>query len=125
MSRQLIELVLPRLAKTLYRELQRYRAGKLDEDQFSSCFENLLQRQHDWLITHGVSEIRAAVAIHGAVLILSMPGLKAEAAEQGLPLEVVEYRALREAAADMARNYGVSEYKALNAIGKIVARHGS
>src|SRR6516225_12320699 len=81
MSKQLIELVLPRLAKTLYRELKRYRSGKLDQDQFSKAFETLLQRQHAWLIMRGISEVRAAVAIHAAVLVLSRPGLRADAAE--------------------------------------------
>ena len=104
MNRQLIELVLPRLAKRLYRELQRYRAGKLDESEFTNCFEDLLQRQHDWLINHGISEVRAALAIHAAVLVLSTPGLRGEAAETGLPLEMIEHRAVREAAADVAQN---------------------
>ena len=38
-----------------------------------------------------------------AVLILSGPGLRAEAEESKLPLEMIEYRAIREAAADVAR----------------------
>src|SRR5437016_12567047 len=37
MNKPLVELVLPRLAKTLYRELQRFRAGKLNESQFATC----------------------------------------------------------------------------------------
>src|SRR5438876_1193781 len=32
MNKQLVEVVLPRLARTLYHELERYRSGKLDED---------------------------------------------------------------------------------------------
>jgi hypothetical protein len=123
MNRQLIELVLPRLAKKLYRELQRYQTGQLDEAGFTHCFENLLQRQHDWLISRGISEVQAALAIHAAVLILSMPGLRGEAAETGLPLEVIEYRAVREAAVDVARNYGFSEHKAMHIIGRILARY--
>jgi hypothetical protein len=125
MSKQLIELVLPRLAKNLYRELQRYRNGKLDDDGFTECFENLLQRQHTWLIKQGASDVRAALAIHGAVLVLSSPGLRAEAAESGQPLEVIEFRAVREAAADVARNYGISEFKAIGIINRIVARYGN
>jgi len=77
MAKQLIEMVLPRLARTLYRELQRYRAGKLDEAQFTHCFESLLQKQHSWLLSHGVSDVKAALAIHAAVLVLSNPGLRA------------------------------------------------
>ncbi len=124
MSKQLIELVLPRLAKRLYRELQRYQEGKLDEAEFTSCFEKLLQRQHAWLITHGASEMRAALAIHGAVLVLSYPGLRAEAAESGVPLEVVEYRAVREAAAEVAQNYDIAENQAFRGISAIVSRYG-
>jgi hypothetical protein len=124
MSRQLIEVVLPRLAKRLYRELRRYQDGHLDDSQFTHLFENLLHRQHSWLIEHGTSSVQAALVIHSAVLILSDPGLRAEAAESGLPLEIIEYRAVREAAADVARNYGVSERAALSAISRIVARYG-
>lgn len=125
MSKQVIEVVLPRLAKTLYRELRRYRAGKVDEAEFTRSFEDLLQRQHAWLITRGVSDVGAALAIHSAVLILSGPGLRAEAAESKLPLEMVEYRAIREAAIDVARNYGMKERQAYRVIGKIVARYGT
>jgi len=124
MNKQLVEVVLPRLARTLYHELERYRSGKLDEDEFSTCFENLLQRQHRWLMARGVPEMRAALAIHGAVLVLSMPGLRAEAAEEGLPLEVMEQRAIREAATDVASNFGVPPVKAMRILSKIVARYG-
>jgi hypothetical protein len=123
MSKQLIELVLPRLARNLSRELERYRSGKLNENQFTDCFEDLLQRQHSWLTNRGVPELRAALAIHGAVLVLSAPGLRAEAAEKRLPLEIVEYRATREAALDVARNYDISEQRAMQAISAIVARY--
>ena len=125
MSKQVIEVVLPRLAKTLYRQLKRYRAGKLNEVEFSRCFEDLLQKQHAWLITRGVSDVRAALAIHSAVLILSGPGLRAEAEESKLPLEMIEYRAIREAAADVARNYGIKEHQAYSVIGNMVARYGT
>jgi hypothetical protein len=124
MNKQLVEVVLPRLARTLYHELERYRSGKLDEDEFSTCFENLLQRQHRWLMARGVPEMRAALAIHGAVLVLSMPGLRAEAAEEGLPLEVMEQRAITEAATDVASNFGVPPVKAMRILSKIVARYG-
>jgi hypothetical protein len=124
MSRQLIDVVLPRLAKTLYRELQRYRAGKLDESQFSAAFEALLQKLHSWLTTHGVSEGRAALAIHAAVLVLSRPGLRADAAENRVPFEVAEFRAVREAADDLARNYDISRKKAAAVLTTILARYG-
>lgn len=124
MSKQLMEVVLPRLARPLYRQLKRYRSGKLDDAQFTRGFESLLRRQHTWLAEHGVPETQAALAIHGAVLILSGPGLRAEAAEAKLPLEVVEFRAIREAAADVARNYKVDEKKAVRIIASLVARYG-
>jgi hypothetical protein len=125
MSKQLVELVLPRLAKNLFRHLHRYRSGKLAESNFSRCFQSVLQNEHDWLLAQRVHEIRAALAVHGAILVLSMPGLRAEAAESGLPLEVVERRAIRDAADDVASNYGISLSKAANVIGRIVARYGN
>src|SRR5262245_37954806 len=100
MSKTLMNLVLPRLARPLHRQLQRYRAGELNDRQFTKGFEILLQRQHAWLARRGVPEVRAALAIHGAVLVLSGPGLRAEATELGVPLEMVEFRAVREAALD-------------------------
>jgi hypothetical protein len=124
MSRQLMEVVLPRLARRLYRQLQRYRAGELDDAQFTQAFEALLQRQHYGLAQRGVSDSRAAVAIHGAVLVLSGPGLRAEATETHLPLEVIEYRAVRAAAADIAGNYGVEERTIIRKISAILARYG-
>jgi len=123
MSKQLIELVLPRLARPLHRQLRRYRAGQWDEAQFTECFEKLLRRQHTWLTSRGVPHVHAALTIHGAVLVLSRPGLRAEAAESELPLEVVEFRAVKEAAADVAHNYGISEKKATRIIGAIVAKY--
>jgi hypothetical protein len=121
MSRELMDIVLPRLAQRLNRQLRRYRAGELNDDQFSRRFENLLQQQYTWLANQGVPEVEAAVAVHGAVLVLSSPGLRVEAAEQGIPLEVVEHQAVRAAAADIASNYGVSERKAIRRISAILA----
>ncbi len=124
MSKQLMEVVLPRLARPLYHQLRQYRSGRLDDAAFTKCFEELLQKQHAWLAKQGVSETSAALAIHGAVLILSAPGLRAEAAESKIPLEVIEARAVSEAAADVAANYGMSERKAANIISSLVARYG-
>ena len=125
MSKQLMNLVLPRLAKPLYRQLQRYRAGKLSDRQFTKGFEALLQQQHAWLAKKGVPEVRAALAIHGAVLVLSGPGLRAEATETGKPLEVIEYKAVCEAAHDVAQTYGMDERLATHVIARIVARYGA
>jgi hypothetical protein len=124
MSKQLIELVLPRLARPLHRQLRRYRAGQWDEAQFTRSFESLLRRQHTWLTDRGVPDAVAALTIHGAVLVLSSPGLRAEAAESQQPLEVVEFRAVRDAAADVSKNYGIDQGHATKVIGDIVARYG-
>lgn len=121
MSRELMEKVLPRMARRLDRQLRRYHSGQLSDDQFTHKFESLLKQQYDWLASQGVAEIDAAIAIHGAILVLSSPGLRAEAAAQGVPLEVIEYRATRSAAADIAENYGVSEVRATQALSSVVA----
>jgi hypothetical protein len=121
MSKELMDIVLPRLAQRLNRQLRRYRAGELDDDQFSRKFETLLQQQYTWLANQGIPEVEAAIAVHGAVLVLSGPGLRAEAVEQSLPLEVVEYRAIRAAACDISEHYGVSEPRATRRLAGIVA----
>src|SRR5271155_3914827 len=124
MSKQLMDVVLPRLAKPLFHHLERYRSGELSDQQFTRRFEALLQRQHTWLAKRGVSGARAAVAIHAGVLVLSLPGLRAEATEQGVPLEVVEQQAVREAASDVAQSYDLEEKRVADAIASIIARYG-
>src|SRR5438270_9384118 len=124
MNKQLMDIVLPRLARPLHRQLELYRTGELSENQFTRKFEALLRRQHAWLAQRGISAARAALAIHAGVLVLSLPGLRAEAEEQGVPLEVVEGRAVREAAADLARNYGKDEHDSAERIAGIIARYG-
>ncbi|MCC6417981.1 MAG: hypothetical protein IT429_06990 [Gemmataceae bacterium] len=124
MSKQLMEIVLPRLARPLYRQLELYRTGELNEKQFTRKFEALLRRQHSWLAQRGIPDARAALAIHAAVLVLSLPGLRAEAAEQNLPLEVIEARAIREAATDLSRNYGKNCARSADIIAGIIARYG-
>jgi hypothetical protein len=121
MSKELMDIVLPRLAQRLNRQLRRYRAGELDDAQFSRKFETLLQQQYSWLANQGIPEVEAAVAVHGAVLVLSSPGLRAEAMEQSLPLEVIEHRAVRAAASDIAEHYGISEKKATRRLAAIMA----
>jgi hypothetical protein len=124
MRNQLIKIVLPQLAQRLHRQVQRYRSGQLSDAQFAKKFEDLLQKQYAWLEEHGVPQTEAAVAVHGAVLVLTSPGLRAEADEQGLPLEVVEYRAVRAAAEDIARNHGGSERRLTRQLAAIVAQYG-
>jgi hypothetical protein len=119
-----MDIVLPRLARPLHRHLERYQLGEMSEAQFTRKFEQVLQRQHDWLARRGVKEARAAVAIHAAVIILSQPGLRAEAFDNQLPFEVIEYRAINEAAEDVSASYGVDRAQAVEAIARLVARHG-
>ncbi|HZY84115.1 MAG TPA: hypothetical protein VFE78_04760 [Gemmataceae bacterium] len=123
MSKELMDIVLPRLAQRLNRQLRRYRAGELDDNQFAHKFELLLQQQYAWLAKQGISEVEAAVTVHGAVLVLSGPGLRAEAAEQSVPLEVIEFRAVQSAAQDISENYGVSERRAARRISAIIASY--
>ncbi len=124
MGKPLMKVVLPRLARPLYRHLELLQNGKLDEEAFTAKIEAMLQRQHAWLSRRGIAAARAAVAIHAARLVLSQPGLRAEAAEAGLPLEVLENRALREAAADIASSYGMPQASAADALARLVAKHG-
>ncbi len=123
MSKELMELVLPRMAKRLDRQLRRYRAGRLNDDEFSRKFETLLQQQFSWLANQGIPELEAAIAVHGSVLVLSGPGLRAEAAEQGVPLEKIEFEAVKAAAADVSQNYGVSERQVIRRISSIVSQY--
>jgi hypothetical protein len=123
MSKQLMEIVLPRLARPLYQHLEQFQLGRLDELQFTKRFEKELQRQHHWLARKGIEVARAAVAIHAAVIVLSLPGLRSEAKESNLPLEVLEFKAIREAAQDVAQNYGMDQARAINSIARLVARY--
>ncbi len=124
MARQLMDIVLPRLARPLQHHLERYQLGEMSEAQFTRKFEQVLQRQHDWLARRGVKEARAAVAIHAAVIILSQPGLRAEAFDNQLPFEVIENRAIAEASQDVAVSYDVDRGRAAEAIARLIARHG-
>lgn len=123
MNKQLMEIILPRLARRLHGQLQRYRAGKLDDTQFTHRFEELLQHQYAWLADRGVPELDAALVVHAAVLVLSHPGLSAEAKETHVPLEVMEARAVRTAATDIAGNYDIEEWRAFSFLATLVARY--
>ncbi|MCI0641872.1 MAG: hypothetical protein L0Y72_11240 [Gemmataceae bacterium] len=124
MSKQLMEVVLPRLARPLYRQLERLQTGKMNELQFSAKLERILQRQHAWLARQGISAARAAIALHAAVLVLSQPGLRSEAADAGVPLEIVERRAIQEAASYVAADYQLPPGRIAQAIGFLVAKYG-
>lgn len=123
MSKQLMQVVLPRLARPLYKHLENFQTGTLDESQFTEQFETLLRAQHQWLSRRGIAPARAAIAIHAAVLVLSLPGLRAEAADANLPLEVVENRAVREAALDVATSYGLNERRIYHTIASLVVKY--
>ena len=123
MSKQLMDVVLPP-GQTAVPSSENYRSGELSDQQFTRRFEALLQRQHAWLAKRGVSGARAAVAIHAGVLVLSLPGCVPRRPERGMPLEVVELQAVREAAADVARSYDLEEKRVADAIATIIARYG-
>ena len=123
MSKQLMEVVLPRLARPLYKHLEKFQTGELDESQFTEQFETLLRRQHQWLSRRGISAARAAIAIHAAVLVLSLPGLRAEAADANLPLEVVENRAVSEAAKDVATSYRLDARRIAQTLSCLVVKY--
>jgi hypothetical protein len=123
MSHDLLDLVLPRLGRRLNRQLRRFRAGEMDEGQFSRKFELLLQQQHAWLSNRGIDAVEAAEIVHGAVIVLSAPGLRAEAQERKIPLEIVEQQAVAAAAADIAGTYGVSPRRAASRLSKLVAAY--
>jgi hypothetical protein len=123
MNKQLMDIVLPSLARRLHRQLERYRSGELDDSQFNRRFEAVLEKQYSWLAKQGVPESEAAVAVHAAVLVLSGPGMRAEASEVGLPLEVVEQRAIRTVADEIAENYGVDGRRVMRQITSIVAQY--
>jgi len=125
MSKQLMEVVLPRLARPLYKQLERYWTGELTDQQFTKRFEALLRHQHAWLAERGIPDARAALAIHAALLVLSRDGLRAEAVERKLPLEVIEQRAVQEAATDLERNYGLARHQAAATIARLVAKYSS
>jgi hypothetical protein len=125
MSKQLMQVVLPRLARPLYRHLERYWTGELTDKQFTKRFEALLRHQHAWLAERGIPDARAALAIHAALLVLSRDGLRAEAEERKLPLEVIEQRAVQEAATDLERNYGIDRRHACSTISRLVSKYSS
>jgi hypothetical protein len=123
MNQELMDIVLPRLAERLHRHLKRYQSGQLDQAEFTRRFHTMLQRQFAWLTERSVPAVDAAVAIHAAVLVLSAPGLRAEAESLGLPLEVVEHRALCTAAEDIARRHDANERRITDRLATIVARY--
>jgi hypothetical protein len=122
MEKRLIDEVLPRLARRLHRQLKRYHSGELDDAGFYQNFEDVLKRQYDVLSKRGVAEEEAAIIIHGAILVLSGTGLRAEAENLGLPVETVEFGAVRMAAEDLARNYNLDLGYTVRRLSAIVAQ---
>ena len=123
MNKPLMEVVLPRLARPLYHQLEKLHSGKVDETQFAEMFESLLRRQHAWLSRRGINAAKGGLAIYAGGVVLSLPGLRSEAEEAGLPMEVVEHRAACEAALDVASSYGVPYGKAVDRLSTLVARY--
>lgn len=124
MGHQVMEMLLPRLAKRLYGQVKRFRAGKMSEEEFAQQFAALLQKQYVWLARQGVDESEAALAIHAGVLVLTRPGLCAAATEMGIPAEVVEARAISNAAKDVAQHYPIEASDAFDALSEMLACYG-
>ena len=122
MEKRLIDEVLPRLARRLQRQLKRYHSGELDDAGFYHNFEDVLKRQYDVLAQRGVADEEAAIIIHGAILVLRGTGLRAEAENLGLPVETVEFGAVRMAAEDLARNYNLDLAYTIRRLSGIVAQ---
>jgi hypothetical protein len=95
----------------------------LDDAQFNRRFEGVLEKQYAWLANQGVPESEAAIAVHAAVLVLSGPGMRAEASELGVPLEVVEYQAAKAVADEISKNYGVSQARVIRHVSAIMAQY--
>ena len=53
MSKKMLDLVLPRIARVLSRQLKSYRAGTIDDATFSDKFDSILQQQCEWLNKQG------------------------------------------------------------------------
>lgn len=122
MSEHLMNTVLPRLARPLYRDLEQFQTGKISELQFNTRFEELLSEEQVWLSRKGISAARAALLLHAGVLILSRPGLESEAKEAGVAFEVFEQRALREASRDLADRYRLKEYRVAARLAALIAK---
>lgn len=118
-----MEVVLPRIAKPLYKHLEKYWFGELSEKEFTQKFEKLLFQQHQWLADRGIPDSKAAIAIHSALLVLSASGLKTEAGECGIPLEQIELRAIREAASEISKTYNIDEKKVTRVMCRLVAQY--
>ena len=121
MLSNLMDVLLPRLDRHLRQSTRRYRAGGLNDQQLTDSFHRACRRHYLRLTREGVPEADAALALHAAVLILGGPGLQAEAVENGLPVEVIEYRALQAAAADLEHNYRISARRAFRRIARLMA----
>jgi hypothetical protein len=124
MGHQVMEMLLPRLAKRLYGQVKRFRAGKLSEEEFAQQFASLLQKQYVWLARQGIAEREAALAIHAGVLVLTRPGLCAAASEMGIPAEIVETRAIQNAAKDVAQHYPIDVNSAFEVLADMLACYG-
>ena len=74
MSKKMLDLVLPRIARVLSRQLKSYRAGTIDDAAFSDNFDSILQQQCEWLNKQGYQSVEASITVHAALIVLSSPG---------------------------------------------------
>ncbi|MSR32336.1 MAG: hypothetical protein EXR99_12615 [Gemmataceae bacterium] len=123
MSKKMLDLVLPRIARVLSRQLKSYRAGRMDDATFSSKFDSILQQHCDWLHKQGYQTVDSSITVHAALIVLSSPGLKAESKRTNLPLEIIEFRAICEAGKDLAQTLEIPASEAIDKLSSLVAFH--
>ncbi len=121
MSKKMLDLVLPRIARVLSRQLKSYRAGTIDDAAFSDKFDSILQQQCEWLNKQGYQSVEASITVHAALIVLSSPGLKAESKRLNTPLEVIEFRAICESAKDLGETLGVPTYEVVEKLSCLLA----
>ena len=123
MSKKMLDLVLPLIARVLGRQLKSYRAGTIDDATFSDKFDIILKQQCEWLNKQGFQSIDASITVHAALIVLSSPGLKAESKRLNTPLEVIEFRAISESARDLGETLGVPAYEVVEKLSTLLAFH--
>lgn len=121
MSKNMLELVLPRIARVLNKQLKSYKAGSMDDETFSTNFDTILQQQCEWLNNQGYQSSDAAITVHAALIVLSSPGLQAEAKRLNLPLEIIEFRAICESSKELAESIGEPQYEVVEKLSCLIA----
>jgi len=121
MSKNMLELVLPRIARVLSKQLKSYKAGRMDDETFSTNFDSILQQQCEWLNNQGYQTADSAITVHAALIVLSSPGLKEEAKRLNVPLEVIEFRAICESSKELAESIGEPLFEVVEKLSCLIA----